>query len=308
MWRVQGFIGRVLHRCHGSITLRLPQNHHVEDEVINSSSVLSTSRHASDGSSQREQDGERRKKQRTSQFGYAELPHYTVLDAVGWGAAAVLFMQFCRRIHSQFSSGTDPSPTPGSRTAPSLLQKCGYHILLENLSRRDVLPRSRTVLCLQGVPERQNCEQTEAQNSSSSSNSSSGPDDASHQSSSEHLHLHRAVSSISDHQRAFLNQDSPKPEESLLSAAHPLQNDANQDNDETKDTDDKDILSEEERLAGATLNLKHVGDSNIPVILNIIGKDLLTHQSVITQSVFSLFISECIFVSICLSLTNIFVC
>lgn len=129
------------------------------------------------------------------------------------------------------------------------------------VSRRDVLPRSRTVLCLQGVPERQTCDQTVAQDSSSS------PDDASLHSSSEHL---SADSSASDHQRAFLHQDSPKPgmscemcvplessvsifsfsrkiilfffayaEESLLSAAHPLQNDANQDSTETKDTDDK---------------------------------------------------------------------
>lgn len=35
-------------------------------------------------SSQKEEDGERRKKQRTFQSGYTELPHYTALDAVGW--------------------------------------------------------------------------------------------------------------------------------------------------------------------------------------------------------------------------------
>lgn len=34
-------------------------------------------------SSQQEEDGGRRNKQRTSQFGYAELPGYTALDAVG---------------------------------------------------------------------------------------------------------------------------------------------------------------------------------------------------------------------------------
>lgn len=38
----------VLHRCYGNTQLRLSQNHHVEDEVINSSTVLSTSRHVSD--------------------------------------------------------------------------------------------------------------------------------------------------------------------------------------------------------------------------------------------------------------------
>lgn len=47
------------------------------------------------------------------------------------GAAAVLFMQLCRRIHSQFSSSTEPSPSPGALSAPSTLHNCGYHILLE---------------------------------------------------------------------------------------------------------------------------------------------------------------------------------
>lgn len=36
------------------------------------------------------------------------------------------------------------------------------------------------------------------------------------------------------------------------------------------------MLSDEEKLAGAALDLKHVGDTSVPVILNIIGNDLLT--------------------------------
>ncbi|XP_042349901.1 death ligand signal enhancer isoform X2 [Plectropomus leopardus] len=271
MWRLQGFVGRVLHRYHASNNpLRLPQNQGQsqglgEVEVINSSAVLSTSRHSSDGSSQKEEDDEKRKKQRTFQFGYAELPRYTALDAVGWGAAAVLFMQICRRIHSQFSSSTEPSPIPGALTARSNLHKCGYRILLEILSRRDVLPRGRSVLCLQGVPERQNQDQSPAHSSSSGSSG-----DASVHSSSEQDHL-TADCSISDQQRTLLNHDSPSPEESLLSASRPLQNDADQDITETKDANDKDMLSDEERLAGAALNLRHVGETSIPVILNIIG-------------------------------------
>ncbi|XP_035525411.1 death ligand signal enhancer isoform X2 [Morone saxatilis] len=269
MWRVKGFVGRVLHRCYGNSPLRLPQNHHVEDEVINSSTVLSTSRHTSDISSQKEEDGERRKKQRTFQFGYAELPRYTALDAVGWGAAAVLFMQFCKRIHSRLSSGSEPSPIPGARTAPSTLHKCGYRILLDILPKRDVLPRGRSVLCLQGVPESQNQDQSLSQSSSSSSsNSSSSAGDTSLHSSSEQDYL---TSAISDPQRALLHQDSSIPEESLLSASCPLQNDASQDNTKTTDANDKDMLSSEERLAGAALNLRHVGDTSVPVILNIIG-------------------------------------
>ncbi|XP_070818065.1 death ligand signal enhancer [Chaetodon trifascialis] len=267
MWRVKGFVGRVLHRCYCNTPLRLPQNHHVEDEVINSSTVLSTSRHTSDSSSQKEEDGERRKKQRTFQFDYTELPRYTALDAVGWGTAAVLFMQMCRRIHSQLSSGTEPSLFPGGLTTTSTLQKCGYRVLLDILSKRDVLPRGRSVLCLQGVPESQNEDQCPAQGSSSSSSSWGG---ASLHSITEQDHLTAGCSS-SDQQRVLPNQDSSVPEESLLSASCPLQNDASQDNTEKEDANDKDMLSGEERLAGAALNLKHVGDTSVPVILNIIG-------------------------------------
>lgn len=38
----------VLHRCHGNTQLRLQQNHNVQDEVLNPSSLLSTSRHTPD--------------------------------------------------------------------------------------------------------------------------------------------------------------------------------------------------------------------------------------------------------------------
>ncbi|XP_029972630.1 death ligand signal enhancer [Salarias fasciatus] len=248
MWRVQAVLGRVLHRCHGSNTLRLPQSHHVEDEVLNSA-VLSTSRQSSDSSSQKEEDGERRRKQRTFQFGYAELPRYTALDAVGWGAATVLFMQICRRIHSQFSSGTEPSLTPGVSTLPSTLQKCGYRVLLDSLLTCDVLPRGRQVSCLQGVSETQNQDQPANVSSSGSS----------------------AESAVSEHQEALLLQDSSEPEESRLSSSCPLQNDSNQNSPEKQNSNEEDRLSDEERLTAAALNLKRVGDTSVPVILNIIG-------------------------------------
>ena len=38
----------VFSRCHGNAPLRLSQNHHVEDEVIHSSTFLSTGRHSPD--------------------------------------------------------------------------------------------------------------------------------------------------------------------------------------------------------------------------------------------------------------------
>ncbi|XP_028315070.1 death ligand signal enhancer [Gouania willdenowi] len=257
MWRVQGLFGRVLHRCPGSSTLRLPQSHHVEDEVINSTALLSSAQRSSDSSSQQQQqqedeeEGERKRKNRTFQSSYSELPHYTALDAVGWGAVTVLFMQMCRRVHSQLSTRPDPSPTPGALTAPSTLQKCGYNILLEILSRRDVLPR-RSVYCLQAAPEIQSRPQTPPTNGSSAD---------SHHSSSEQEQLR----STFDQQRALFAQDLFIPEESSLSTPCSQQEEANQENASSSK------LPDEEFLAAAALNLRHVGETSVPVVLNIIG-------------------------------------
>lgn len=70
--------------------------------------------------------------------------------------------------------------------------------------KHHVLPKGRSAFCLQGVPERQNQDQSPAQSSSSSTG------EASVHSSSEQNHL-TADCSVSDQQRALLNQDSPTP-------------------------------------------------------------------------------------------------
>ncbi|KAM8848604.1 death ligand signal enhancer [Synchiropus picturatus] len=243
MWRVQGFVGRVLHRCHANPSLRLTQSHHVEDEFINSSSALTTSRHSSDGSSQREGDERRRKKWRAFQFDHSELPRYTALDAVGWGAAAVLFMQICRRIHSQLTPGSEPSPASVTQTQSNTFQKCGYRILFEILSR-NVLPRTRSSLFLQ------------SQDHSTSINDES--------SSAEH-HL---LTDITDHQ-AELTPEPLLPDESELLASFPLQNDSEQENAESITAQQKE--STEEKLNAAALNLGYVGNTGVPLVLNIIG-------------------------------------
>lgn len=262
MWRAQGLFGRFLHRYHANGPLRLPQNHHhVEDEVINTTSLLSNSRHSSDSSSQREEDGEWRRKQRTSHFTFTDLPRYTALDAVGWGAAAVLFMQVCRRIHSQFA-GPEPRPTTGTLTETSTLRKCGYRILLEILSRRDVLPQGRSVLCLHGVPENQ-AQDVSLNHSSSSSEAI------------EHSEEDQLLpeSPVHDHQRAVLDYDSSSFEDSLLSSSS-LENNPNNNNKphttESANINDK-TVSDDEKLEEAAQNLRHVGDTSVPVILNIIG-------------------------------------
>ncbi|XP_061755877.1 death ligand signal enhancer [Nerophis ophidion] len=257
MWRAKGLLWRVLHRYHTSPPLRLPQNHQFEDEVINTSTVLSTSLNSSDSSSQKEDDGERRKKkERAFKFSSPELPHYTALDAMGWGAAAVLFMQICRKVHSQFSSGTDPSPT---LSAPSTSHHCGYRLLLEILSRKDVVPRRSHVLCLHSQ--------------SSDESSSSGPI-----ASSEQNHLYTNTSTLG-HQGPP-GEGSPFQEGYLdLAASHLLENVCKKDEAEVERPHAKDVFSSEERLAEAAQNLKKVADTNIPVILNIIGLERAKSES-----------------------------
>lgn len=157
----------------------------MEDEVISSSTFLSSGRHSLDSSSQRGEDGEQKKRRRrTSHSCYTGLARYTALDAVGWGAAAVLFMQLCRRIHSQFSSVGEQNPGPTRLREPGLIQKCSYRVLLDILSRRDMLPGEMSVMCLKGAlvsPDQSSSSSSgdggdEVQNYSSSSNTVPGPD------------------------------------------------------------------------------------------------------------------------------------
>lgn len=94
-------------------------------------------------SSHRGEDGQKNK--RTSHFCYTGLPRYSALDAVGWGAAAILFMQLCRRIHSRLSSDQNPGATQ-IRDA-GLVQKCSYRVLSDVLSRPNALSGDVKCLC-----------------------------------------------------------------------------------------------------------------------------------------------------------------
>ncbi|XP_059919765.1 death ligand signal enhancer [Gadus macrocephalus] len=244
MWRLQGFFSRVLHRCHGNAPLRLSQNHCVEDEVVNGSNLLSNSLNTTDSSSQREKDGGKGRKQKTSRFCHTELPRYTALDAVGWGAAAALLMQICRRLHSQWSSGPEAGPGPAGSglrawASPAALHKCGYRVLLEILSNPDAFPRAEGGLCMHMLPEGQGQAQPQLHNINRSSRSSEDLE-------------HFSIDSLrSVHQRADLSHDG-----SIQGAGVPLE-----------------VLSGGEGLMEAASTLGHVGHSSVPVILNIIGLD-----------------------------------
>ncbi|KAJ8015378.1 hypothetical protein DPEC_G00025510 [Dallia pectoralis] len=257
MYRVQGLIGRVLSRYHGNTPLRLSQNHHVEDEVINNSNVLSNVPHFPDNSSQNEEDGDKRRKQKTSQFCYAGLSRYTALDAVGWGAAAMLLMQVCRRIHSQFS-GPDASSNTGRLAVQGTQQKCGYRVLLEILSRRDVLPHGRGVRCLS----QDQLHSLDEQSSNSSSSNDSSPE----QLHDDHL---SADSLFTDHQGASWSQDSTETE-SVIEESW-LESSLSADGSSIRVGEKPQQHHDQHDLAGAAKSLHQVAESSVPIVLNIIG-------------------------------------
>ncbi|KAG5853183.1 hypothetical protein ANANG_G00070350 [Anguilla anguilla] len=267
MWRIQGLVCRVLSRYHANAPLRITQgHHHVEDDVRGSSTVLSTGLLPPDSSSQAGGNGERQRRKRTSQFCHSGLPRYTALDAVGWGVAAMLLMQICRRIHSQFSSVSEANPSPGLHREANLLRRCGYRVLQEILCREDVLPRGIPVNCLGSVKAIQG----------SSSGSSVG-------------HTHSTEDSTpSLTENESLSNDSAQSGETLSSSecdpkdTSPSQN--------PKDKAKNPLCPEDEELSGAANNLKQTADSSVPVILNIIGIE--NAKSGDYQAAFSCFLAS----------------
>uniref|UniRef100_H3AVN0 DAP3 binding cell death enhancer 1 n=1 Tax=Latimeria chalumnae TaxID=7897 RepID=H3AVN0_LATCH len=124
MWRLKGLLGRVLHRrrvtnvTNPPAPLRLTPAQCVEEDVQNPSPPLCSGRVAYDSSSHSGQNGNGQKKEKNSLSYSSVLPRYTVLDAVGWGAAAVIFLQLARRIHVHFSSQNERRDGYGAVTLP----------------------------------------------------------------------------------------------------------------------------------------------------------------------------------------------
>nr|XP_023698781.1 death ligand signal enhancer [Paramormyrops kingsleyae] len=245
MWRLHGFVGRVLGRYHGNTPLRLSQGHHVEDEVLSTSTALSTGLHPSDSGSQKEENGRKKQKKKTFKFCSSGLPRYTALDAMGWGTAAVLLMQICRKIHSQFAvNEASPGSGVGTYREAGSLKKCGYRVLLEILSRRDVLPRGVSVNCLRSSLE-------DKGSGTGASHTPPMPEN----------------STFYDSVGASQSSDS-QSDESLSSVESAHQETATENH---LHEGQKEYPALDEELAGAADNLRHVAESSVPVILNIIG-------------------------------------
>ncbi|XP_072120220.1 death ligand signal enhancer [Mobula birostris] len=115
MWRVKAALGRVFHRwpvTGPSPSLRLPPSHCAEDDRLNplalGPSHLPLKSSATDPQNGEERERRRDEEEQRARFYSKSLPRFSGLDAVGWGAAAVVLLQFVRHLHRQFCHHSGP--------------------------------------------------------------------------------------------------------------------------------------------------------------------------------------------------------
>ncbi|KAE8613940.1 hypothetical protein XENTR_v10007930 [Xenopus tropicalis] len=146
MWRLPGLVCRALNRFHAP---NVPSYVHGEAEALSPSSLIPlgqnvggrsyTCNSSSHQTGQNGQDGQ--KKKETYRSFNCQLPHYSVLDAFGWGAAAVFFLQLAR--HASFQSSVTNSPREDRCTQRSYLEQI-LHSLAQtqnNSIRSQILPK-----------------------------------------------------------------------------------------------------------------------------------------------------------------------
>uniref|UniRef100_A0A8C4SBW5 Death ligand signal enhancer n=1 Tax=Erpetoichthys calabaricus TaxID=27687 RepID=A0A8C4SBW5_ERPCA len=245
MWRIQGLIGRVstaLNRSQGVNSLRITQGHHVEDDLLSPSTLLSVGLKPEDSSSGSGKGKDKeRKQERTFQYFSVQSSRCSALDAVGLSAAAALFLHLVRRIHFQFSSAKE-------KTEPSILfsSKCGYKIFTRILTGQKVLPHARNANCLQDL-----------ENQASDS-------DRTHHNEGNHSSTHNTTTT----QATVLLHDLSGAD-AVLSTESVETETCNAVGDQAEQI--KGAPAPDEKLSEAISNLQHTTEASIPVILNIIG-------------------------------------
>ncbi|XP_072923191.1 death ligand signal enhancer isoform X2 [Hemitrygon akajei] len=115
MWRVKAALGRVFHRwpvTGPSPSLRLPPTHCAEDDQLNPLALgpthLPLKSSATDPQNGEEGERRREEEEQRARFYYKSLPRFSGLDAVGWGAAAVVLLHFVRHLHRQSCHRSGP--------------------------------------------------------------------------------------------------------------------------------------------------------------------------------------------------------
>ncbi|OCT88303.1 DAP3-binding cell death enhancer 1 [Xenopus laevis] len=145
MWRLPGLLTRALNRFHAP---NVSGYVHGEAEALSSSSLIPLGQNVDgrgythNSSSHRTgQNGQDRKKKETYHSFNCHLPHYSVLDAFGWGAAAVFFLQLAR--HASFQNSVTKSPKEERSAQQSYLEQI-LHSLAQTQSfsvRSHILPK-----------------------------------------------------------------------------------------------------------------------------------------------------------------------
>ncbi|XP_068134204.1 death ligand signal enhancer [Hyperolius riggenbachi] len=126
MWRVPGLLGRALSRFQA---VNVQGCVHGEAEALNPSSLIplgqnvgSRSYSSQSSGGNNGQNGQERRKRGHSYFCGGQLPQYSVLDAIGVGAAAVFFLHLARQLSFH-------CPSRRSQEDPSSRRPCLRQIL-----------------------------------------------------------------------------------------------------------------------------------------------------------------------------------
>ncbi|KAG8438981.1 hypothetical protein GDO86_005243 [Hymenochirus boettgeri] len=161
MWRLSSLVARGLNRFHAP---NVQGYVHGEAEALNPSSLLPLGQNAGGKSyshcSSRQKNGQNEKeekKKRTFQSFHCQVPQYSMLDAFGWGAAAVFFLQLAR--HVSIHNSVANSAKEDKSLQPSYLEKI-LHSLAQTQHdsvRLGILPKAAQTgvwrnIGLQGKP------------------------------------------------------------------------------------------------------------------------------------------------------------
>ncbi|XP_018110421.1 DAP3-binding cell death enhancer 1 isoform X2 [Xenopus laevis] len=198
MWRLPGLLCRALNRFHAP---NFPGYVHGEAEALSPSSLIPLGQNVdgrsytnNSSSQQTGQNGQDQKKRETYKSFNCQLPHYSVLDVFGWGAAAVAFLQLAR--HACFQSSATNSPREDRCAQRSYLQRILQSLAQAQAVRSHILPKRAQAGAWNDIrlQEKSASDEDETSTESTGSASSSGSG-LFHSSTEEDLHVKNSIPS-----------------------------------------------------------------------------------------------------------------
>ncbi|XP_075066111.1 death ligand signal enhancer [Mixophyes fleayi] len=253
MWRIQGLLARALNRFHAA---NVQGCVHGEADALNPSSLIPLGQNAGSKSYSSQssgpesgQNGQQQKKRGTFQFCTGQVPQYTMLDAVGLGAAAVFFLHLARQVSFHCPTGTSQEDRcPRStylRQIFSSLSQCNNLFVRSHVVPKGVQPCTWNDILLQGEAALQD---TDVSLENSSSAPSSGSDS---------LHLaEKGELQIGDTSDIGSSYESDNSAENASSPTQSL-------------LEPKEEIGE--TLQDAASRLVDVTETSLPTVLNIFG-------------------------------------